>query len=87
MRNEIASADPSLSAANTKINTLTKITPKYGTLCRFVFANILGIIFIFAIPWQIPDSPLTVEFCVLTTASAETRVIQIRPADPRRFSP
>lgn len=46
----IASEEPSLNAAKQKITTLTKITPTYGTLCLFVFANTRGIIFIFAMP-------------------------------------
>ena len=85
--NEIIEEESLLISAKIKIVTLTNTTPHQGTPCLFVFAKILGIIFIFAIPWQILARPFTVEFCVLTTASAATKVIQILPALPRRFSP
>ena len=48
--NEIIEEELLLINAKIKIVTLTNTTPNHGTPCLFVFAKILGIIFIFAIP-------------------------------------
>ena len=87
IKNEIAEEELSLIKAKIKIVTLTNIIPKNGTFLLFVLAKNCGIIFIFAMPWQILERPLTVEFCVLITARAATIVIQYFPAPPRRFWP
>ena len=47
---EITEEELLLINAKIKIVTLTNTTPNHGTPCLFVFAKILGIIFIFAIP-------------------------------------
>ena len=87
IRKEIISAELSLRYPNIRIAALTNTCPNHGTLCLFVFEKIFGIIFIFAIPWQITASELTVEFCVLITASAPTSIIQTFPASPSTAYP
>ena len=51
--------------------------PIYGTLFLFIFPKNCGIRFVWLIPAKISESPCTVEFCVLTTASADTMHIHI----------
>ena len=73
--------------ALTRMKIVMNQMPNGLTWCLFCFPKICGIRFVRDMPAKILERPCTVEFCVLTTASAETNVIHTWPGFPSSAMP